>query len=125
MLVAKKRASQSFSPGRQDVQRVVAARQQGSRRLVEQKVKMISFMLVFALTAVALVAHFTYLVDVNHRIGRSMKELEALQDESKHLKLEMASLQSPERLEKLALEMGLKYPGQEQMVILTAVAAEN
>ncbi len=86
---------------------------------------MISFMLVFALIAVALVAHFTYLVDVNHRIGRSMEELRALQDEGKHLKLEMASLQSPERLEKLALEMGLKYPGQEQLVILTAVAAGN
>jgi len=86
---------------------------------------MISFMLAFALTALALVAHFTYLVEMNHRIGRSMEELHALQDEGKHLKLEMASLQSPERLEKLALEMGLKYPGQEQMVILTAVATGN
>ncbi|MBS3899460.1 MAG: cell division protein FtsL [Dethiobacter sp.] len=125
MLVAKKRAAQSFSPGRQNVQRAVAARRQHSLRLAEQKVKMISFMLAFALTALALVAHFTYLVEMNHRIGRSMEELHALQDEGKHLKLEMASLQSPERLEKVALEMGLKYPGQEQMVILTAVATGN
>ncbi|MBS4008050.1 MAG: cell division protein FtsL [Clostridium sp.] len=125
MLAAKKRATQSFLPGRQHVQRAAATRRQNSLRLAEHKARMLCFMLAFALTAVALVAHFTYLVDVNHRIGRGMEELRALQDENKHLKLEMAFLQSPERLEKLALEMGMKYPGQEQMVILTAVAAGN
>lgn len=125
MLIVKKRVTQTVLPDRQDVQRATAGRRQHSLRLAERKVKMVSIMLVLALVAVALVAHFTYLVDINHRIGRSTEELRTLQDESKHLKLEMASLQSPERLEKLALEMGLKYPGQEQLVILTAVATGN
>ena len=125
MLIAKKWVTQTVLPDRQNVQRAAAGRRQHSLRLAERKVKMVSIMLVLALVAVALVAHFTYLVDINHRIGRSTEELRALQDESKHLKLEMASLQSPERLEKLALEMGLKYPGQEQLVILTAVATGN
>lgn len=125
MLIAKKNVKQSFLSDRQHVRRVVATQRQDSLHLAERKAKMVSIMLVFALVAVALVAHFTYLVDINHRIGRSTEELRALQNESKHLKLEMASLQSPERLEKLALEMGLKYPGQEQLVILTAVATGN
>jgi len=125
LLIAKKWVTQTVLPDRQNVQRAAAGRRQHSLRLAERKVKMVSIMLVLALVAVALVAHFTYLVDINHRIGRSTEELRALQDESKHLKLEMASLQSPERLEKLALEMGLKYPGQEQLVILTAVATGN
>jgi len=125
LLIVKKRVTQTVLPDRQDVQRATAGRRQHSLRLAERKVKMVSIMLVLALVAVALVAHFTYLVDINHRIGRSTEELRTLQDESKHLKLEMASLQSPERLEKLALEMGLKYPGQEQLVILTAVATGN
>jgi cell division protein FtsL len=101
------------------------ARKQQTLQTAGQKVKMFSVMIAFAITAVILVAHFTYVVSINHQISSSLQELRALQDEGNHLKLEIASLQSPERLEKMALEAGLQYPGQDQLIILTAGASGN
>jgi cell division protein FtsL len=94
-------------------------------QVASKKIKMFSIMIAFMLTAIALVAHFTYVVEVNHQISRGTQELHALQDESKHLQLEIASLLSLERLEIMALEIGLQYPGEDQLVILTAGAAGN
>lgn len=125
MLVAKKRAPELYYYDRQRVRKQTIVQKQQTLQLAGRKVKMFSVMMAFAFTAIVLVAHFTYLVDVNHQIGRSTQELRALQEEGKHLKLKIASLQSPERLEAMALEIGLQYPGQEQLVILTAGASGN
>lgn len=125
MLVAKKREPELYYYDRQRTKRRAVARKQHSLQTAAQKVKMFSVMLAFAVTATVLVAHFTYVVNINHQIGSKTKELRALQDESNHLKLKIASLQSPERLEKMALEAGLQYPGQEQLIILTAGATGN
>jgi cell division protein FtsL len=121
LLVAKKRSPELFYYDRQRIRKRQAVRKQHTLHIAGRKIKMFSVMIAFMLTAVALVAHFTYVIDVNHQINRSMRELQSLQDEGKHLQLEIASLRSPERLESMAYEIGLQYPGHDQLVVLRAV----
>lgn len=74
-----------------------------------------------AFLALILVALSAAVVQMNYNLEARTGELRALQDEGQHLKLKAASLRSPERLEKIALEeIGLQYPAQAQLVILTA-----
>jgi cell division protein FtsL len=125
LLVAKKRAPELSYYDKQRHRKRAVVKKQQTMQSAGRKIKMFSVMFAFMLTAIALVAHFTYVVDVNHQISRGIQELQALQDEGKHLQLEIASLRTPERLEKMALEIGLQYPGQDQLVILTAGASGN
>lgn len=89
--------------------------------LAAKRTKMLGVVAVLALMAISLVAHYTYVLQLNYKIDRSLHELHALQDTQQHLKLEIASLRSPDRLEKIAMEeIGLQYPDQDQFIILTA-----
>ena len=84
---------------------------------------MFAVVFIFGLASVALIAHYTYMIQVNYQIDRSLHELNSLQKAQQHLKLEIASLRSPDRLERIALdEIGMKYPDQDQFIILTAGA---
>lgn len=120
MLVAKKSQYDVSFYDRQRARQRVVAKRETNYRLANGKLKMFGAVLSCALMAIILIAHFTYVVDTNHKLERSKNELRALQDQGEHLKLELASLQSPERLEREALAIGLQYPGNEQLVILTA-----
>ena len=92
---------------------------------VAVKLKMIGAVLICALAAIAVIAHYTYVVDVMQQVELATSELVALQEEGKHLELEIASLRTPQRLEKKAYEIGMQYPGREQMIILTAQSSDN
>ncbi|NLN06460.1 MAG: hypothetical protein GX167_02445 [Firmicutes bacterium] len=92
------------------------------RLTVAWKLKMLSFVLACALASVALLSHYLTVVDLSRQIELAAAELAALQEENKHLELEIASLRAPERVEAMAFEMGMQYPGREQMIILKAEA---
>lgn len=125
LLVAKKGApKKSFYDQQRSKQRIQAQRK-NNLSVATRKLSMVGAVLLCAITAIVLVAHFAYVVDVNHQISARTQELAALQDESKHLQLEIASLRSPGRLEQEALEIGLQYPGEDQFVYLTAGATGN
>ncbi|WP_040378638.1 septum formation initiator family protein [Dethiobacter alkaliphilus] len=125
LLVAKKRVPQQSFYDQQRARQKVANKKMTNRRLAARKLTLMGAVLLCAMTAIVLVAHFAYVVDVNHQISARKQELAALQDENKHLQLEIASLRSPQRLEQAALEIGLQYPGEDQFVYLTAGASGN
>ena len=51
--------------------------------------------------------------------------MQALLEESRQLQLQIASLRTPGRLEEEAYKLGMQYPGKEQIIILTARAANE
>lgn len=118
MLVAKKRPAQL--PRYE--QRITERREANWRHSLTAslKLKIFGMMFVGVLAAVSLIAHHTYVVHLNHQIINSNNELQSLKDQGRHLRLETASLRSPERLEKMALEIGMIYPGRDQVIVLTA-----
>ena len=69
---------------------------------------MLSFVLACALASVALLSHYLTVVDLSRQIELAAAELAALQEENKHLELEIASLRAPERVEAMAFEMGMQ-----------------
>ncbi len=105
----------------QRIRRKSFAGKQRNARVAAVKLRMLGMAVLTAFLAVILVALSAAVVQLNYRLETRSLELRALQDEGQHLKLEAASLRSPERLEKIALEeIGLQYPAQAQLVILTA-----
>lgn len=89
------------------------------------KLKLFATIFACAVMAIAVISHFTQVVEAARQVELARSELQTLQEEGKHLKLSIASLNSLERLENEAYELGMQYPGREQMIILTAEAAEN
>lgn len=86
---------------------------------------MLAAVLVLVLISLALVSHYTHMIQVNYQIEKSLNELHSLQKTNQHLKLEIASLRSPDRLERIAVsDIGMKYPDQDQFIILTAGTQE-
>jgi len=105
----------------QSTRKKAFARKQDQARLAASKLRMLGMAVLVAILAVVLVSLSAAVVQLNYRLEARTGELRALQDAGQHLKLESASLRSPERLEKIALEeIGLQYPAQAQVVILTA-----
>lgn len=100
------------------------ARKEYKARLAAAKLRMLGMAVLAAFLAIILVALSAAVVQLNYRLEARTEELRALQDTGQHLKLEAAALRSPERLEKIALEeIGLQYPAQAQLIILTAERA--
>ncbi|MBS4023669.1 MAG: cell division protein FtsL [Dethiobacter sp.] len=86
-----------------------------------KKLTILCVLLLITLSALSLVAHFVLVVQVNYEIGRATRELLSMQEQQQQLKIEIAALRSPERLEKIALEeIGLHYPTHSQLIVLTA-----
>ncbi|MDW7651085.1 MAG: cell division protein FtsL [Bacillota bacterium] len=125
MLVAKKRQPELSFYDHQRKTKKIAAQRENNLQTAAVKLKMFAVLLSFMLIAILLVAHYTYVVHISYEIDSGVRELKALQDETQHLKLELASLQSPERLEKMALEIGMQHPDRDQFVILTAGVSGN
>jgi len=123
LLVAKKRTQYtSFYDQQRSKRKITEARELRARKAAK-KISMFGVVAAFAAASIMLVAHYTTMISVNYQIDRSRSELRSLQDRQQHLKLEIASLRSPERLERIALEeIGMQYPQQSQFIILTAGA---
>jgi cell division protein FtsL len=121
LLVAQKRQQQPSFYDQQRTKRKTGVHRQQKLSIAVKKLKMFAVVFIFALASVALITHYTYMIQVNYQIERSLDELNSLQKAQQHLKLEIASLRSPDRLERIALEeIGMKYPDQDQFIILTA-----
>lgn len=125
MLVANKRPQEYQHFRRQRDKSRAQIRRQNNLHAATYKLKLFATVFACALMAIAVISHFTQVVEVARQVELARSELQTLQEEGKHLKLEIASLNSPERLEKEAYELGMQYPGREQMIILTAGASEN
>ena len=125
LLVAKKRVPERSFYDQQRSRQRIAGQRKNNRSMATRKLSMMGAVMLCAITAIVLVAHFAYIVDVNQQISAKKQELVTLQDENKHLQLEVASLRSPQRLEQAALEIGLQYPGEDQFVYLTAGISGN
>ncbi len=128
MLIAKKAAGiyeQKFPCyDRQRQRKLIQERKEKNARAAILKTAALGAVFLIALTALSLINHFMAIVRVNYEIGRATRELQALQERQRHLKLEIASLLSPDRLEKAGREIGLQYPDQSQFLILTAGTLE-
>ncbi|HHX74105.1 MAG TPA: hypothetical protein GX699_04300 [Firmicutes bacterium] len=122
MIVAKR-----SNPGwqQEEVTRPRKAVRPQPRLTVAWKVKMLSFVLACALVSIALLSHFLTVIDLSRQVESAAAELAALQEESKHLELEIAALRAPERVEAKAYELGMQYPGRDQMIILKAEARQE
>ncbi len=123
MLVAQKRQQQPSLYEQQRAIREAKNRKQSKLCVAARKLKMLAAVFVLALFSLALISHYTHMIQVNYQIEKSLKDLYSLQKTNQHLKLEIASLRSPDRLERIAVsDIGMKYPDQDQFVILTAGA---
>lgn len=121
MLVAKKPRSSIPYYEQQQQKRKSVERRANSSRLAVKKLTILCVLLLITLSALSLVAHFVLVVQVNYEIGRATRELLSMQEQQQQLKIEIAALRSPERLEKIALEeIGLHYPTHSQLIVLTA-----
>ncbi|NLP37503.1 MAG: cell division protein FtsL [Firmicutes bacterium] len=86
---------------------------------VTQKLKVLATVLVCSVMAITVVAHAVKMVEVTRQVESARAELQALQEEAQHLKLEIATLRTPERLEQKAYELGMQYPRRDQLIILS------
>jgi cell division protein FtsL len=125
LLVAKKTQQSLSYYELQRQKRKTAERRANNSQLAVKRMAMLGVLFVVVLTALSLVAQFVFVVQANYEIGRASRELQNLQEQAQHLKIEIASLRSPDRLEKIALEeIGLQYPNHNQFIILTAAKLE-
>ncbi len=77
--------------------------------------------IVLVLTASSLVFVWSHvrLTELKYQIAKDISIKEGLLEENRKLKVEIASLKSPQRLEKIARErFGMTYPEKEQVVFL-------
>lgn len=119
-VTAKRAATQSYYELQRNRKRFFARKQQRTS-LAAAKLRLLGAVAGVALFAALLVAQYAQLVQLNYHTEARSRELRVLQDVGQHLQLEAASLRSPERLEKIALEeIGLQYPGQNQVMMLAA-----
>ena len=85
-------------------------------------VKYSTFILVaFALMAVALIYVWSHLhmTELEYRVAREISIKEKLLDDQRKLKVEQATLKSPQRIEAMATEkLGMSYPERDQVIIL-------
>jgi cell division protein FtsL len=82
---------------------------------------LVSFALIFALMAVALVyvwSH-THMTELEYHVAREISIREKLLDDQRKLKVEQATLKSSQRIEAIAKDkLGMSYPEREQVIIL-------
>jgi len=75
----------------------------------------------FVLMAVALVYVWSHIhmTELEYQIARELSEQEHLSEEQKRLKIELATLKSPQRIESIAREkLQMTYPEREQVIVL-------
>ncbi|NLM51379.1 MAG: cell division protein FtsL [Firmicutes bacterium] len=124
MLVAKK-SSHAWQPSQFQPEFKTKARKQVQAISVSLKIKMLAAVFVCAIMAIIVVAHAIKTVEMTRQVEQARAELQVLQEEAQHLKLEIAALRTPERLEQKAYELGMQYPKRDQLIILSYGAPED
>lgn len=75
----------------------------------------------FALMAVALIYVWSHIhmTELEYQVAREISTHERILNEQRKLKVELATLKSPQRIEKIAKEkLGMFYPTRDQVIIL-------
>lgn len=89
---------------------------------VSAGVKYSAFILVaFGLMAVALIYVWSHIhmTELEYMVAREISVKEKLLDDQRKLKVEQATLKSPQRIEAMATEkLGMSYPERDQVIIL-------
>lgn len=60
-----------------------------------------------------------HMKQINYALAREIKQRDLLQEENRRLKVERATLRSPERIERLARErLEMNYPARDQVIFV-------
>jgi cell division protein FtsL len=103
--------------------KVVSPRPFGAADLAPQRLDMFKFLMVcmilFTVVSVFHVWSRFKLVDLNLQISDSSRLLKEAEQEQKRLKLEIASLRTPSRIEAIAKgELGMALPTEQQVIVV-------
>ncbi len=75
--------------------------------------------LVLMVASLVFVWSHVRLTELKYQIAREMSIKESLLEENRKIKVEIATLKSPQRIEKLARDkLGMAYPEREQVIFL-------
>ena len=69
----------------------------------------------------ALVWTRTEILSLQYRLGRAVERAAHLRAEVEKLRVEVAALSAPERIEPRALRLGLRYPGRGQVIDISSI----
>ncbi len=105
-------------PGQERVQPSSRARTAG--RPAESLLLCVLILLLIAVS-IGLIAQYSQVVALNYQIQQVDQQIAQLQKENERLALEVRSMSSLERIERIAVhELGLQYPEQKQWLRLSA-----
>lgn len=112
-----------MAQARIDYGKVVAPRPFGSAELTPHRLDMFKFLMVcmilFTVVSVFHVWSRFKLIDLNLQISESSRQLKEAEQEQKRLKLEIASLRTPARIEAIAKgELGMALPNEQQVIVV-------
>ena len=112
-----------MAQARIDYGKVVAPRPFGNIELAPHRLDLFKFlmisMILFMIVSVFHVWSRFKMVDLNLQISDSSRLLKEAEQEQKRLKLEVASLKAPSRIESIAKnELGMALPSQQQVVLV-------
>jgi cell division protein FtsL len=112
-----------MAQARIDYGKVVAPRPFSAAELTPHRLDMFKFLMVcmilFTLVSVFHVWSRCKLIDLNLQISDSSRQLKEAEQEQKRLKLEIASLRTPARIETIAKgELGMSLPNEQQVIIV-------
>ncbi|MCK4534549.1 MAG: cell division protein FtsL [Syntrophobacterales bacterium] len=81
--------------------------------------RLIFIALVFMATALVSVWFRVSITNIDYRIAGEMHRRDSLLEESRKLKVEIATLKSPSRIESIArTKLGMRYPERDQVIFL-------
>ena len=106
-----------------DYGKTVAHHPFGTAELTPHRLDMFKFLMVcmilFTIVSVFHVWSRFKLVDLNLQISDSSRQLKETEQEQKRLKLEIASLRTPSRIESIAKgELGMALPNKQQVIVV-------
>ena len=100
--------------------RLIGAQRFRKRRRFQETARLLGIVVVFALFHVwARVA----VVQTGYEIRKLMEQREELRGDQHALRVEVASLRSPVRLQEAARELGLKKPPEQQVTLISSLAS--
>ena len=112
-----------MAQARIDYGKVVAPRPFGTAELTPHRLDMFKFLMVcmilFTVVSVFHVWSRFKLIDLNLQISETSLQLKEAEQEQKRLKLEIASLRNPARIEAIAKgELGMALPNEQQVIVV-------
>lgn len=112
-----------MAQARTEYGKVVAPRPYAGEGVVPHKLDMFKFlmisMILFTVVSVFHVWSRFKLIELNLQINNASRQLKEAEEEQKRLKLEVASLRTPSRIEAIAKsELDMALPSQQQVIVV-------